>query len=269
MRWRGRRCSLMSTASALMIVNGSCQSQGTRRTERGIRCATGLRSSVADGNGCGTRVLAIASCDASGGSPSTPTSSTRLSRRVSPRPCVDGQGRPAWGASTRCGQDDPVGRAGAAVVVGDDEQRAAVVAAEHAREAAAVDIDGVQHLATFGDTGAPLTGNAGVPDRPLGVGADAVGSRPRSEVGPHPPVDQLTRVGDRPRRQPVGVRLRDHERVVAEHDHPVREPHVVGHLAAAAVGQHDGHDARLAGPPTVPRPACPPRRGRRHRRRSR
>jgi hypothetical protein len=65
---------------------------------------------------------------------------------------------------------------------------------QHAREAAAVGHDGVQHLAAFGDSGATLSRNTGVPDRPFGVRADAVGSRTWSEVGPNTPVHQLTGV---------------------------------------------------------------------------
>src|SRR5258708_26382059 len=88
------------------------------------------------------------------------------------------------------GEDDPVRRAGAAVVVGHDEQCPAVAPAEHAREAAAVDRDVVEHYATLGDTSASLTGNAGVPDRTFGVGADAVRGRPGPEIGPHPPLGE-------------------------------------------------------------------------------
>jgi hypothetical protein len=142
-------------------------------------------------------------------------------------------------------QDDSVRCTAVAVVVGDDVQRAAVVAAEHAREAPAVDHNAVQHLAAFGDSGASLPGNAGVPDRPFLVGADAVGSRTRPEVGPNTPVHELPGVRDRPSGQPVRVRLGDDERVLAEDDHPVRKPHVVGDLAAGPIGQHNTHDPRL------------------------
>ena len=45
--------------------------------------------------------------------------------------------------------------------------------------------------------------------------------RTRSEIGPHASIGQSALVGDRPCRQPIGVRLRDHERVVTDHDHPV------------------------------------------------
>ena len=41
------------------------------------------------------------------------------------------------------------------------------------------------------------------------------------------------------------MRLGEHQRVLAEDDHPVREPHIIGDLAAAPIGQHDGHDPRL------------------------
>ena len=99
------------------------------------------------------------------------------------------------------GEHDPVRRAVGAVAVGHDEQRPTVVAPEHAREAATVNVDGVEDFATFSDTGASLTGNAGIPDRPLDVAADAIRGRARSEVSPDAPVNELTRVPDRPRGQ--------------------------------------------------------------------
>lgn len=71
----------------------------------------------------------------------------------------------------RLRQHDAVRGTAAAVVVGHDVERSAVVTAEHAREAAAVGVDGVQHLAAFGDAGAALSGDAGIPDRPFGVRA--------------------------------------------------------------------------------------------------
>jgi hypothetical protein len=49
------------------------------------------------------------------------------------------------------GQHDAVRGAAVRVAVGHDEERAAVVVTEHAREATAVGMDGVQHLAAFGD----------------------------------------------------------------------------------------------------------------------
>ena len=101
-------------------------------------------------------------------------------------------GRPV-ATSTRWVSTMPSEAPLAVVVVGHDVERAAVVAAEHAREAAAVGLDGVEHLAALGDAGAALPGDAGVPDRPFGVGADAVGGRARSEVGPDPSVDQRRR----------------------------------------------------------------------------
>src|SRR5262245_13567672 len=56
------------------------------------------------------------------------------------------------------------------------EQRFLVGAAEHAREAAAINIDCLQHLATFADTNAPLVRNVCIPDSVLSVEADTVGS---------------------------------------------------------------------------------------------
>src|SRR5205807_7532157 len=86
---------------------------------------------------------------------------------------------PASGASgVRHGdalhEHDAVRCAAAAVVVGHDVQGAAVVAAEHAREAAAIGVDRVEDLAACSYPGAALSRNAGIPDRALGGGADAV-----------------------------------------------------------------------------------------------
>jgi hypothetical protein len=58
---------------------------------------------------------------------------------------------------------------------------------EHAREATAVGVDRVQHLAVFGDARAALSGNTGVTDRPFGVRADVVRGGTRSQGGPDTP----------------------------------------------------------------------------------
>jgi len=90
-----------------------------------------------------------------------------------------------------------------------------------------------------------LARDAGVPDRPVSVRADPGESSTWPEIGPDPSVDQLTRVSDRPRAQPIGVRLGYNKCVVVQYGHPVGEPQVVGDLTADPVGQHDGDDPRL------------------------
>ena len=122
------------------------------------------------------------------------------------------QGRPACGTSTRSVSTIPSPTWPVVVAVGDDVEGAPVVVAEHAGEAAAVGGHGLQHLAALGDADAALVGDVGVPDRALGVEADAVGRGALAEVGPDPPVDEVARVGDRERGEPVGVRLGDDQR---------------------------------------------------------
>src|SRR5438132_12747298 len=70
-----------------------------------------------------------------------------------------------------------------------DEQRSLVYASEHASEAAAINADGLKHLASFADPHASFVGNVSVPDGVIGVDADTVGSA-ATEVGPHPAVRQ-------------------------------------------------------------------------------
>ena len=103
------------------------------------------------------------------------------------------------------GQHDSVGCAGSAVVVGDDEQGSAVVAAEHAREAAAVNLNRFQFATAGRDPGATLSRHAGIPDCSFGVGADAIGRRSAPEIGPHAPVCKFAIAGDSPRGQPIGM----------------------------------------------------------------
>src|ERR1700729_1714856 len=61
---------------------------------------------------------------------------------------------------------------GTAPVGGHHEQGGPARAAECAREAAAVQLDGLQHLSSLAHPHAPLVGNVGVPDGSLVVEAD-------------------------------------------------------------------------------------------------
>jgi hypothetical protein len=78
--------------------------------------------------------------------------------------------------------------------------------------------------------------------RPLGIEADAVGGGALAEVGPHPPVDELARVGDRERGERWAC---DSATISVEpsgrHGHAVGEPDVVGHDPATAVRVDDPH----------------------------
>jgi hypothetical protein len=79
-------------------------------------------------------------------------------RGRSPPSSETGSGSPGVRYGDPLGEDDAVGRAAAGVVVGHDVQCAAVVVAEHAREAPAVGVDRVQHLAAFSHPCAALPG---------------------------------------------------------------------------------------------------------------
>ena len=101
----------------------------------------------------------------------------------------------SWPARARCGRvaDEDLTdafRAGhvleAAPFGGQHEQRALVRAAEHAREAAAVQVDGLQHLTALADPCAALAGHIGVPDGAVGVEADTVGEA-AGKAGPGRP----------------------------------------------------------------------------------
>src|SRR5690348_15294573 len=56
----------------------------------------------------------------------------------------------------------------------DQEQDGPVGASERAREAAAVKLDGLEHIATLDDARAALVRNIRIPHGVLGVGADSV-----------------------------------------------------------------------------------------------
>ncbi len=69
------------------------------------------------------------------------------------------------------------------------EQGSVVHATEHTGEAAAVEVNGLQHLAALADAHATLVGNVAVPDGSFGVEANAVWDAV-AEVGPHAPIRQ-------------------------------------------------------------------------------
>ena len=75
---------------------------------------------------------------------------------------------------------------GAAPFVDGHEQRSPIGAAEHAGEAAAVELDRLQHLAALAHAHAALVADVAVPDGSLGVEADAVGVV--VDLGPRPSV---------------------------------------------------------------------------------
>src|SRR2546421_695692 len=82
----------------------------------------------------------------------------------------------------------PVGHVRRATPLGRHQEQCALVrASEHAREAAAVQLDRLQHRTPFADAHAPLVGNDAVPDGAVRVEADAVRGA-AGEVGPYPPV---------------------------------------------------------------------------------
>ena len=117
-------------------------------------------------------------------------------------------------------------------------------AAEHAGEAAAVELDRLQHLAAFADAHAALVRDVGVPDGALGVEADAVREpSPRSAQTrrfDRPPSAAMSNAVSR-----VAVGLGDDQRGVVGRDrHAVGEGDAVGHRARRAVGGDQGDDAR-------------------------
>src|SRR5579859_6843683 len=92
------------------------------------------------------------------------------------------------------GQDLARGRAlkharGAVPFLRYQEEGLPVGAAEHAREAAAVECDRLQHFATLADAHAALVGNVGVPDGVVGFETDTVGHTV-AEVGPDASIGQ-------------------------------------------------------------------------------
>ena len=77
----------------------------------------------------------------------------------------------------------------------DHEQRPAIIAAEHAREAPAITIDALKHLAAFANAHASLVGHVGVPDGAFGIDTDTV-RHSVPELGPGPAVRQRAIAGN-------------------------------------------------------------------------
>src|SRR5438105_15076447 len=87
--------------------------------------------------------------------------------------------------------------------VGDQhEQRAAILAAEHAREAEAIEVDSLEHLTAFAHTGAALRDHRR-PHGTLGIQADAVAALP--EICPYAAVREAPVGCDVERGQPAGT----------------------------------------------------------------
>src|SRR5207253_204637 len=108
----------------------------------------------------------------------------RLSRRSWLRPAdagcgrVDGRHLPGPGFGEHVRRAFPLGR--------DHEERRSLVAAERTGEAAAVELDRLQHFGALADADAALAGDVAEPDRAVGVEADPVGDAV-AEVGPEAP----------------------------------------------------------------------------------
>jgi len=128
----------------------------------------------------------------------------------------------------------------------DDEQRATIRPTQHAGEAPAVELDGLQHFAAFAHAHAALVRHVGIPDRALGIEADAVG-RTVSEVGPHAAMVQAAVGRDVEGGELSAVRLgNDQAGVVGRDGHAVRKGDAVGHLACAAVRADERDEAGAA-----------------------
>ena len=118
------------------------------------------------------------------------------------------------------------------------EQRPPVRPAEHTGEAATIELDHLQHLASFAYPHATLVRHVGVPDRLLGVHADPVG-RTITRIGPDPAIRQATVRGNVEGAQASGPGLGDDQRRAVFGDgHTVAERDVVGHLLRRAVRMH-------------------------------
>ena len=77
---------------------------------------------------------------------------------------------------------------------GDHEERPFVVTPERAREAAAVELERLEHLAALGQAPAVPVRDVAVPDGSLGVEADAVGSGALAELCPDAPIRESDEV---------------------------------------------------------------------------
>src|SRR5215218_1692252 len=134
---------------------------------------------------------------------------------VSNPPPAGGRGhvllRPAGGRCGRLGRQHLAGswlgeHALWTVPLGrDHEQSSSVCPSECAGEAAAVELDRLQHLAAFADADAALVGDVAVPHCAVGVEADAVGDA-LSELGPDPAVREAAVGGDVEGGESPGIR---------------------------------------------------------------
>src|SRR5215472_13446643 len=75
------------------------------------------------------------------------------------------------------------------------EQGIPVRPSEHASEATAIKLNGLEHLTTFAHAHATLVGNVGVPHSVVGVDADTVGDA-TAKIGPNSPLVQSEVLGD-------------------------------------------------------------------------
>src|SRR5262249_8805028 len=125
----------------------------------------------------------------------------------------------------------------------DQEQRPLVRASECAGETAAVEVDGLQHSATFADAYATLVGNVSVPDGVVRIDADPV-RRAAAEVGAAARVGEAAARRDIESRQSPGVGLGDDERgVVGRHGHAIRKGEAVRHLSSGSITRDEGDDS--------------------------
>jgi hypothetical protein len=119
-------------------------------------------------------------------------------------------------------------RLGSAPGLGDDEQARVLPAAERAGERAAIEFNGRQRLAALAHPHAAPARDVGVPDRTLGVGANAV----RVIAGclcPHPPVMQVAVAADVIAGEPARVRVGHDQRGAVGGDR-----HAVGDARSSA-----------------------------------
>jgi hypothetical protein len=86
----------------------------------------------------------------------------------------------------------------------DHEQGFPLDAAKHAGEAAAVEIDRLQHLATLANAHATLIGNVAIPNGALAVDANAV-RHAAVKVGPYAPIQETAVGGDVERGKPLAI----------------------------------------------------------------
>jgi len=128
----------------------------------------------------------------------------------------------------------------------ENEQRFPVGTAKHARETAAISIDRLQRLATFADADATFVRNVGVPDRAIGVEADAVGNA-RAEIGPDSSVRQTAIQSDVECGDPFAMGLSNDQRsIVGSYGHAIWKGDVVGYLSRRTIGCDERDDSRSA-----------------------